>query len=422
MSESTEDYIRDLLRMSGGDALGGREVYTVPNELIDVLAGDAAQEEMMKARVLEEMRKQVTPEESGGTYVNLDMLTESMEKGDVDSFLDKARKKIIKRSKGTRKACCKKIGGVLQQMMGKAGGEYANKVNAKDRGQSDPIGEDTLDENLSPEHIKVYCFRKGESRDRRAKRIANYKKTGAIDEATYDAGAKDLSGDPGKSVEMPVRNRGGRLPKQKEPKKSLLARASDWLKKKLGSDIDHDLMNFIAEEFEISEHSDDCPLRAVLSETLSDDNYSEVTMSGNTASALAGFMESAASARPYWDKAVEAPYNSGYKTELSPVMSGRSKKAGDPGKVSGRSGKPRYEKGADPIGEDNPDEGIQISETAQALAGFMESSVGTTPYWEGVKTRKDERKSLGEAPKKAKGYGVRKGSKGIPGDPIGDAS
>ena len=137
----SNDYVRDLLRMSGGGGLGGRERLSIPDELMDALAGDAAQEAIMKDKVLQEMRRQMTPDGVGGRFVDLDTMTESMEKGDVDEFLKNARSKIIKRSKSTRRGCCLKIGGILDQVMGPAGGEWADEKAVSDRGKSDPIGE-----------------------------------------------------------------------------------------------------------------------------------------------------------------------------------------------------------------------------------------------------------------------------------------
>lgn len=52
-NHNMNDYIRDILRMSGGGGLGGRERLALPDELMDALAGDSAQEAIMKERVLE---------------------------------------------------------------------------------------------------------------------------------------------------------------------------------------------------------------------------------------------------------------------------------------------------------------------------------------------------------------------------------
>lgn len=132
------DYIRELLRMSGGGNLSGRDNFSVPNELLNALAGDEAQEALAKERLLIEMKKQDAAKHDP-SFVSLDLM--EMEKADVDAFLSRARKKIIKRGKGGRKACCARIGGLLDSVLGPASGEDTRKdVKSSGRGVSDPIG------------------------------------------------------------------------------------------------------------------------------------------------------------------------------------------------------------------------------------------------------------------------------------------
>ena len=240
VQEGTEmsEYIRDILRMANGGIVSGRSNIDIPDELMDALAGDAAQEALVKERVLEEMRNREEGSDYGGGYVDLDTMTESMSQGDVDGFLKHARKKIIKRSKVSRKSCCLKIGGVLDQLLGPAAGKWTKVKAPSDRGEEDPIGEEALDEALSDDHKKLYTFRKGESREARGARIAHHKKTGKhVDESD-----------------------------------GVMTKLAVWMKENLDQDVDVNSLNFIAEEFKLAEHSDDCPLRAVLAETISEED------------------------------------------------------------------------------------------------------------------------------------------------------
>jgi len=174
--DATRELFRELLGMTGGANASGRGQMYIPDDIMDSLSGDAAQDALAQERLIMEMRNQDLRKHDP-RFVSLDLM--EMEAHHVDDFLGKARKKIMKRSKPTRKACCSKIGGVLDQMMGLLGGDYADQKAPNDRGQEDPIGEDVLDEALSDEHKKVYAFRK-EPPEARAKRIAHFKKTGEI--------------------------------------------------------------------------------------------------------------------------------------------------------------------------------------------------------------------------------------------------
>ncbi len=311
------DYVRDLLRMSGGGGLGGRDRVSIPDELMDAMAGDAAQEAILKSRVLEEMRRQETPEDSGGKYVGLDLMVESMSKGDVDKFLDTARKKIIKRSKGTRKGCCSKIGGILDQLMGKGGGEYGETKAANDRGEGDPIGE-----AFSDDHKKLYTFRKGESRDGRSARIAHYKKHGKhMDEEAA-------------------------------------------------------ILDFIAEEFSLSDHDADCEFAAQLQVESERGDY--LAGPSKTAAALGSFSEAAHTGsvgslkKPcYSDSETTRDDNGEYPTELRSLRTGAKYDSGKPKSPKGQRGKPRYDKDADPIGEGEDDMRAMGPEDGAAFAAEM---------------------------------------------------
>jgi len=100
-----------------------------------------------------------------------------------------------------------------------------------------------------------------------------------------------------------------------------------------------------------------------------------------------------------------------YPTELRRAAAGKSYDSGKPKPAKEISHKARYEKGADPIGEDEINE---VSQTAQALASFMEAAKHTgqagdmspTPYWGEKKTRSDNKEDYvktGEEPYKSYG-------------------
>jgi len=136
--DETRALFRDLLGMTNGGTAGGREPMSLPDDIMDALGGDIAQDNLAREKLLQEMRR-ADDRKHDPRFVSLDLM--EMEADHVDEFLKKARKKIIKRSKDTRKGCCSRIGGVLNQMMGGAGGDYAKEVKADDRGREDPIGD-----------------------------------------------------------------------------------------------------------------------------------------------------------------------------------------------------------------------------------------------------------------------------------------
>jgi len=137
-NEATRALFRELLGMTGGANASGRGTLHIPDDIMDSMAGDAAQDSLARNSLIMEMRHREDRRRGSG-FVSLDLM--EMEADHVDEFLSNARKKIIKRSKSTRKVCCSRIGGVLDQMLGLAGGEYADEVEADDRGKHDPIGD-----------------------------------------------------------------------------------------------------------------------------------------------------------------------------------------------------------------------------------------------------------------------------------------
>lgn len=118
------DYVKDLIRMSMGGNTSGRDGMNIPDEIMDAMAGDSAQEALMKEKLLNELRANKSTPDS--RYISLDLF--EMDANHVDDFLKHARKKIIKRSKPTRIGCCKKIGGALDAVLAQGGGEFSNKT------------------------------------------------------------------------------------------------------------------------------------------------------------------------------------------------------------------------------------------------------------------------------------------------------
>jgi hypothetical protein len=137
-TEATRALFRELLGMTGGANASGRGTLHIPDDIMDSLSGDAAQDNLAREHLIMEMRRQEDVGQ-GPRFVSLDLM--EMEANHVDEFLKNARKKIIKRSKATRKGCCSRIGGVLDQMLGTTGGEYADEQGIRDRGQDDPTGD-----------------------------------------------------------------------------------------------------------------------------------------------------------------------------------------------------------------------------------------------------------------------------------------
>src|SRR3990167_3025218 len=131
------DPIADILRMANGTALSGRGKMLIPDEVMNILAGDEAQEALAKEKLLTEMRAR---QDNSRPSTQVDVSILEMEKDHVNEFLSKARQRIIKRSKPERIACCARIGGVLDQILGPEGGEYATPIKPEDPGQDDPAG------------------------------------------------------------------------------------------------------------------------------------------------------------------------------------------------------------------------------------------------------------------------------------------
>ena len=246
-NDATRKLFRELLNMTDGGTAGGRGGMMLPDEIMDSLSGDAAQEELARDRLIMEMQHQ----DRSGDGHSVDLALMEMESTDVDSFLATARKKIIKRSKPTRKGCCGRIGGVLDQMMGTAGGEYADDEEARDRGKFDPIGD--ADDTTTYKKVKV--AEGEEDRDR----IRQVPGAGGHDTKRRVKGFVNSRGLSSNDVEDAWSEKG------KKGKINLAFKGGgNWSvnpkgrNRYLGDDVD--LLNFIAEEFAPYEHDDDCPL------------------------------------------------------------------------------------------------------------------------------------------------------------------
>jgi hypothetical protein len=442
MSDINQE-IADILRMANGTALSARERMALPAEIMDAMAGDAAQEAMMKSRVLEEMRKQ-TSSDYDPRFVNLDVMVE-MEKGDVDSFLAKARKRIIKRGKGTRKACCTRIGGVLDQVVGPEGGDWADPKAAKDRGKADPIGEATVGEGVEVHH---YDFPDLKSANEFHTKVMKHKNTRQAEgDRSGVLGAQAGPIISGKSY-VPVTFGEGGVESHGD-KVAALAKTHGGKRRQQNSDVDVDLLTYIAEEFSLSDHDADCDFAAMLAEAEAEAKVettvgapetggrkfsaaflanmgrgfakkdavaadaglpgnastgtptptsgagrsiqvTHMTYEGNpmsesaskTANALAQFEECryAAGAQKHtssrgnmspkhYHDAMNTRSGDDDNYDTIPTPLGSNKTAGAP-KAASQKSKPRWEKGADPIGEDQVDSGV--SSTALALSSFME--------------------------------------------------
>lgn len=425
--EKMSDYVRDLLRMSSGGALGGRNKLSLPDELMDALAGDAAQEAIMKDKVLTEMRNKGNPERYHADFIALDaMLYEGMEKGEVDEFLKSARKKIIKRSKATRKACCLRIGGVLDQLMGPAGGEWADKKPAKDRGEDDPIGEEEFDKD-------VLAFVAEEFN------ISEHDSGCPLAQVLWE----DLSEEQKfiqKSVKKPgaLRShfgveRGDQLPvAEAEAKCSELQEKAENKKLSEGeSKLLKRLQLFLKVLKPTTESGETQETQEVTTQT-------EANVASETANALASFMEashtgSVGDLHPtLYDGAKKTRDDrKEYPTELRRRQGAESYDSGKPHKAKdSKKHTPRYEKNADPIGEgENTDNEQQISETANAVAAFLEAAhTGQTnwphgsltspkayddPHTERSDNKQDYLKTGGEAAKGEFPFGKHRFDKGV---------
>lgn len=388
-TEATRALFRQLLGMTSGGTTGGRQSMTLPDEMMDAMSGDAAQETLARENLIMEMRRQKGAKHDP-RYVGLDLM--EMEADNVDQFLATARKKIMKRGKGSRKACCSKIGGILDQMMGPMGGEYADKEEPTDRGQADPIGdvdkvERTFkmvkeDENLSDDLLgliaeefshyehsnecafadpKFYPFERGPLGEQ--EHLLQTRRPGLLRNSFNLSEGAGLPMDKAKSALAMLKQKkaAGKLAGKEA---ALLPRLAAYIKSGGGD----------AEEKQEESHNME---------------------SSRTANALSGFMEvteavncykaaSAGSGKGSPDSGKMGPPsdagdlslktradNAEYPTELMPAKSGGKKTAGQPQSLSTR-GKDR----GDPIGEDavEGEDGPRISETAGALANFMEAN------------------------------------------------
>jgi hypothetical protein len=228
--------------MTNGGTAGGRGAMSIPDDIMDSLAGDAAQESMARNKLIMEMRRQEDVRR-GAEFVNLDMLTE-MESGDVDKFLSHARKKIIKRSKPTRTACCAKIGGVLDQILGPAGGEHAEPQGVRDRGADDPTGDADQVAEAEDQHPYPSAKRLGHDNPWTAAHQIGIKVRGvSVHDALKNvraAGYHPLADEMETHEQRAFRRQTRRSDMDREEQ------------------ADTDLLNFIAEEFAHYEHDFEC--------------------------------------------------------------------------------------------------------------------------------------------------------------------
>jgi len=229
-NEATRALFRELLGMTGGANASGRGTMHIPDDIMDSMAGDAAQEELARNHLITEMKNRDINAHDP-RYVALDLM--EMEADNVDAFLATARKKIIKRSKPTRGVCCSRIGGVLDQMLGNAGGEYADKVQADDRGKHDPIG----DADDAQTYRKVKTEAVDPNRPLNTAALLPKKEREAALRAYQKASAQQPKLRP--EDDGPIR-----------------AVASNTRAMKKVEEAD--LLHFIAEEFEHWEHDGDC--------------------------------------------------------------------------------------------------------------------------------------------------------------------
>lgn len=246
-TEATRALFRELLGMTGGANAGGRGTLYIPDESMDSLSGDAAQENMARESLIMEMKRREGPT-NDPRYVGLDLM--EMEADHVDEFLKNARKKIIKRSKPTRKACCSRIGGVLDQLVGPLGGDYADEVSADDRGKHDPIG----DADGLEAHKEIKEGYNGTALEPRRRNINPGLK---VSGGPSSQGMSEPRRAPA-SARLKIPTGGGRGTSALG--KGLPGRPTaqfNW------TDNDDDLLSFIAEEFFPGEHDADCELASV---------------------------------------------------------------------------------------------------------------------------------------------------------------
>lgn len=455
-TEATRALFRDLLGMTSGSTAGGRGSMSIPQDIMDAMAGDAAQESMAREQLIMEMRRR-EGSETGAQFVSLDLM--EMEADDVDSFLKKARKKIIKRSKPTRKTCCAKIGGVLDQILGAGGGDVDSLElqGVRDRGKGDPIGDaDEMAEAVKDEvddkrRTKLdYEMKPGEENNTDvagnaagegididlvnfiAEEFAYHEHTDGCVFANPDHGKRDgYLGEAQKFIQR-SNKRSGVLRdyynlRDGQPIPVAEARA-DYERL---AEQDKTIASLNAKERKLFESLS--LLLQVIKPTTTQKEDVEMSECSKTAAALSSFMESTlnpyaaansgggkgapdagALANKGYINADGAKLRAGdddaYPTELTPAKSGSKKVAGEPGKVSTRG----VDRG-DPIGEDEVRTEVRASNTASALGSFMEATNQYSVAREKLALRKkdagdldmtnrtDTRKNLGGPLEKATG-------------------
>jgi hypothetical protein len=350
-TDATRDLFRELLGMTGGANASGRGKLHIPADIMDSLSGDAAQDELARNHLIMEMDRWESRHHDP-RFVSLDLM--EMEATDVDGFLKAARKKIMKRSKGTRKACCSKIGGVLDQMMGSAGGEYADKVQADDRGRHDPIGD--------ADDAKTFKM---------------------VKESTALEPPRRTGVNPGQKVAIKgLQTRGPREPRQAPPSASQRLKPRGKTTAVLGAapqggpavqynSVDVDLLSFIAEEFDHWEHNQDC--------RFSDPNFSlneSALMQTRRPGLLRDHFRLTEGAAIPLDKA-KAAYSMLKQKKAAGKLSGKEAallpRLAQYIKMAGKGGDAKDDKQEENVN-------MEPSRTASALSSFMESSHTVNRY------------------------------------------
>jgi hypothetical protein len=125
-NEATRALFRELLGMTGGANASGRGKMDIPTDIMDSLAGDAAQDALAKDRLIMEMRN-AESRAHDPRFVSLDLM--NMDPTNVEAYLAEAATKMG--------------GGVMDQDKGPVGGEVDSltQKRVRDRGKKDPIGD-----------------------------------------------------------------------------------------------------------------------------------------------------------------------------------------------------------------------------------------------------------------------------------------
>jgi hypothetical protein len=367
-NDATAALFREILGMTSGGTLGGRQPMSIPDEIMDSVTGDAAQETLARNRLLTEMRRQEDTRR-GAEFVNLDMLTE-MDSGDVDNFLSHARKKIIKRSKPTRTACCAKIGGVLDQILGTAGGEHAELQGVRDRGADDPTGDvDQVAEADLDEGLRA-STRKFQALDRAVRQNpGDAEAAAARKEAERAKHADEYSGERRAWEKAPNQDVKDKI---QQGRYSLRGTPSTAGRKQMSSaDADTDLLNFIAEEFFHFEHDESCqfadPRFDLNPDPLAEHKY------------ISGATKSPGLLRDYYHlKEGESISAEKAKADYARLQEREDALAGNQLKLFERLGHYLALLGSAPTQQEEVTTNMEASKTAKALSGFMESSLN--PY------------------------------------------